>query len=130
MLRLTLITQDNYFSLGLNGISSLFKAIGQEELDSVQALDQPFMQALCRMKTHPYGFTADFKKKFLATIGKSQGQKILITHDWLTSYESPRAQYLMRIVAFLNQGHTLDQAQDHLKNQLINQFNNQKTIEL
>lgn len=119
MLRLTIITQDNYFSLGLNGVTSFFKALNKEEIDPVQTLDDTFMMYLQSMKTHPYGFTADFKKKFLRLIAKAKDQKILITRDFISTYKSPRAQYLMRVVTLLNQGHTLETAEASLKTQTI-----------
>ncbi|WP_273215611.1 hypothetical protein [Runella zeae] len=107
MLRIAIITQDKFATLGVNALSSFIEAGGTDKINTVQFIDDAFLQLANSMKTYPYGFTEEFKGAFLELLSTHKGQKCLITTHWILKRSSPTADYLMKIVEKINKGHPL-----------------------
>lgn len=85
------------------------------EWDAVHEINDDFLAIIEKMQTYPYGFTQEFKAKFLTMIRKNKGQKCLISANWIISPLSPNGVYLRKIVGLLNEGLTLEAAKIKLK---------------
>lgn len=103
MLKLSFITAENCASLGLNGVQSFIKATGATEWEPVQTINDEFIAIIEKMETYPFGFTKEFKIKFLKIIRDNRGRKCLISSQWVNGLQSPNAKYLMRVVKALNE---------------------------
>lgn len=102
MFKISIVTQDNFAVLGLNGISSFISQFGEIETDQVFDISEEFIEKLNKMKTHEYGFTEEYKVKFVNLFIEQKDKKCLISSKWLLHYQSPEAQELMKKVAELN----------------------------
>lgn len=109
MLKMSIITSDNFAVLGINGVNSFFDQFG-EELDALLTIDDEFINKLHQMKTYPYGFTEEYKAKFLPLFEAHKDEKVLITDDWLGDYDGKREQFLMTYVKLINSGLSSDEA--------------------
>lgn len=115
MLRLTIVTEDKWASLGLNAIWSLKKAFGTDQMDAVQDINDNFVSTLEKMETYPFGFTEAYKVDFLKIFTKQLGKKCLITNDWISKSNEARAHYLMNVVKLINQGKSIEEINAQLK---------------
>lgn len=104
MVKLSFITADNCASLGLNGVQSFIKATGTTEWEPVQPINDEFIAIIEKMETYPFGFTKEFKAKFVKMIRDNLGRKCLISTQWIAGLQSPNAKYLMGVVKALNEG--------------------------
>ena len=109
MLKMSIITSDNFADLGINGVNSFFDQFS-EELDALQTANEEFLSKLRQMKTHPYGFTEEYKAKFLPLFEAHKDEKVLITDDWLGDWSGKREQFLMTYVKLINSGLSSDEA--------------------
>lgn len=85
------------------------------EFNSIQLIDANFIAKLERMETHPFGFTSDYKIKFLKTFTDQLGKKCLITFEWISQSNEARAQYHINAVKLINQGKSIEEINAHLK---------------
>ena len=102
MFKISIITESNFAVLGINGISSFIGQFGEVENEQVFDITEDFIEKLYKMKTHEYGFTAEYKVKFIKLFEEQIGRKCLISSKWLFDYKSQDAQELMQKVAELN----------------------------
>lgn len=110
MNRLTITTQNAIYSLGTNAVASLFEQIPNNEFDAVQLINTDLLALISRMKTHPVGFTDDYKTRLLNGLEAEAGKHCLITDDWVQSSNEIRAKHLMGVVKGINQGLTIGEA--------------------
>lgn len=110
MFKISIVSKDNFAVLGINGVSSFFEAFGTTELDTVQIVDNQFVETIKKMETFEFGFTTKFKEKFLKVINDAFGQKILLVDKWLVSIEDADSQFCMDVVKKLNQGLSFEDA--------------------
>ena len=111
MIRLSIITQSQFITLGANGLASFIEIGCTDKINTIQRIDDDFLQRVEAMKTYPYGFTVEMKAEFWALLQAYKGQKCLITTNWMLKRASSKSEYLMRIVEKLNQGETLTEAE-------------------
>ncbi len=109
MLKMSIITKNNFAVLGINGVDSFFESVGSP-LDAIQTVDHGFLEKVGQMKTFDFGFTEEIKQKFHALLSKSKGEKILLSDAWLISYEDEEAKNLMKFVELINNGHSIAEA--------------------
>ncbi len=112
MIRLSIITQDKFATLGVNALASFIEAGGTHKINTIQVIDDEFLKIAEAMKTFHYGFTEEFKVEFLKLLQDHKGQQCLITTDWIYKRASPKTDYLMRLVEKLNKGETLTEAEE------------------
>lgn len=110
-LKMSIVTQDNFVVLGINGVDS-FSLVFGEEFESVFEIDDDFINKLKLMQVHLFGFTQEFKDKMILIFEAKKGQKAFITSDWIVNYESPRSQQYMKFVRFLNENKDFDTAKE------------------
>ncbi|MFN3378630.1 MAG: hypothetical protein ACK41O_04195 [Runella zeae] len=111
MIRLSVITQSQFTTLGANGLVSFIETGCTDKINTIQHIDDDFLQLAEAMKTYPYGFTVEMKAEFLALLQAHKGQKCLITTNWIYKRSSPKSDYLMRIVEKINKGEPLSEAE-------------------
>lgn len=112
MIRLSIIIQDNFITLGANGLASFIEAGGTDKINSVQHIDDDFMKLAEAMRVSPYGFTEEFKVDLLALLQAHKGQQCLVTTHWILKRSSPKSNYLMGIVEKINKGEPLTAAEE------------------
>lgn len=113
MFRLSIVTENNFAVLGMIAKSEFFRVMESQELDTVQEIDDNFLERVASMKATSIskdGFTEEFKASFLEMLKEEKGKKCFLTHSWLTKREDKDTQMYMKIVSFLNQGKTLQEA--------------------
>jgi hypothetical protein len=121
---MSVITSNNYAGLGMNGVQSFFKAIDplntsdKDGFDTIHTIDDAFLEKIKSMETYEFGFSDMFKETFVKLIEQKKGEKLMITNDWLISWEDKRSQYLMNVVKALNEGLELQEAIDKVKKTL------------
>lgn len=99
---MSIVTADNFAVLGINGIDSFFKAFGEKEMNSIQIIDETFIEKLKAMETHLFGFTEVYKVKFLKLFEGKIGKKCYLSSQWLIGYDSPQSQNFMKFVKDLD----------------------------
>ena len=112
MIRLSIITQDNFATLGANGLASFIEAGGTDKINSIQRIDDDFLKLAEAMRVSPYGFTEEFKVQLLALLQAHKGQQCLVTTHWILKRSSPKSDYLMKIVEKINKGEPLTEAEE------------------
>lgn len=115
MLKMSIIAKNEFAVLGINGVRSFFESLRHildenDSYDAVQILDEKFLESIRSMETFPYGFTEEYKAKFVHLLEKHLNEKILITDDWLSCWKGKKEQSLMKFVGFLNDGLSFDTA--------------------
>lgn len=124
MLRLSIVTEENWASLGINGVMSLMKVMKTTEFDSIQSIDANFIEKLQRMETYPFGFTDDYKVEFMKLFTNQLGKKCLITSERVSRSNQARAQKHMDVIKLINQGFSLEEAQAEINQPLQTKHSN------
>ena len=119
MIRLSVITQSQFTTLGANGLASFIETGCTDKINTIQRIDDDFLQRVEAMKTYPYGFTVEIKAEFLELLQAYKGHKCLITTHWILKRSSPTANYLMKIVEKINKGHPLTESESKKMENII-----------
>lgn len=115
MFKLSIIAKDEFAVLGMLAVQTFFKNAAHlldenEQYDAVQLLDEKLMDSFRNMETSSFGFTVAYKAKFLDIFERHLNEKILIQDDWLGDWSGKKEQSLMKLVTFLNDGFSFDEA--------------------
>lgn len=111
---MTLYTENAYVSLGVLAVSQwhlkVLKSI--READALMLITDDIITRVGTMQVNDVtGFNEEYKAHFLEILSDNKGKYLLQTLDWFGDKRR------MRLVALINQGQTLDEAEETLKSE-------------
>lgn len=121
-MRAVVYTTNCFFELGLTAKNCFLSQLVPDDdgkFDSVQMMTKELREKVESLTDDDFGmewrkdsYIAQFKEKFLVI---NDGDKFLITQDWVGN------KLLFRCVEFLNDGYSLCEAQELMKNEKISE---------
>lgn len=109
MLKMSIVTEPTILSLGVNGIQSFFLAFGVNEIDTLQKIDDTFLDKCEQMPVYPFGFTIAYKCQFLDILYSQRDKFCLVVPEFLTGV-SDKSKFLTAILRHCNNGSSIAEA--------------------
>ncbi|WP_375559116.1 hypothetical protein ACE193_15415 [Bernardetia sp. OM2101] len=79
MFKLSIVTENNFAVLGITAKTEFFRVMENEKLDTVQEIDDNFLEKIASMKTTDFsknGFTEEFKAVFFRNAKRRKREKV------------------------------------------------------
>lgn len=113
-MKMTLYTENAYVTLGALTVPEwhlkVLKSI--READALMLITDDIIERVGTMQVNDVtGFNEEYKAHFLEILNDNKGKYLLQTLDWFGDKR------MMRLVALINQGQTLDEAEATLKSE-------------